>query len=242
MFKYKNYIGSNISGKQDLLMISLSKFYSNNEHIDEIIPYLNGKSKVSLRVIDWFATNYSKKNNIIFYIDKKIKKLSPKSRTLKKKKDDSKYYLSPKNDNNFQFIVYLNYKLQLKAYSKGQFDPFCRRSRLDFHYNKGKILKYIEKNNLCMPDIVAYLEENEGDYFTTTSGQLNFFRWIIKNNIIEYITKNIKEIESDMNTCYKKHYNKSKKNKNIRKKRHELSVSASKSLSKSNVKVILTFN
>ena len=218
-----------ITSRKELLMCSLQTFFNNPINIINIIAVINNNRKISLRVIDWFVTNYSKKHNVSYIINKNTNKL-----VLKKDDYDPLCCL--------EFVVYLNYKLQLKAYSKGQFDPFCRRSRLDFHYNKGKILKYIEKNNLCMPDIVAYLEENEGDYFTTTSGQLNFFRWIIKNNIIEYITKNIKEIESDMNTCYKKHYNKSKKNKNIRKKRHELSVSASKSLSKSNVKVILTFN
>ena len=79
-----NFIGSNISGKQHLLMTPLTKFYSTS-NIEKIIPYLTGKSNVSLRVIDWFATNYSKKNNIVYYIDKR--QTSPKNRTLKKKKN-----------------------------------------------------------------------------------------------------------------------------------------------------------
>ena len=219
-----------ITSRKDLLMSSLQTFFDNPEHIIDIISVINNNRKISLRVIDWFVTNYSKKNNVTYVINKNTNKL-----VLEQGAYDPVYCQ--------EFVVYDNYKLQLKAYSKGQFDPFCRRSRLDFHYDKGEILKYIENNKLSMPDIVNYLEENSGGYITTTSGQLNFFRWIIKKNIINYITANITEIENDMNTCYKKHYNKkSKKSKNTRKKRHELSISASKSLSKSNVKVILTFN
>ena len=211
-------------------MSSLQTFFGKSENIIKIISVINNNRKISLRVIDWFVTNYSKKCNVSYITNNNSNKI-----VFDKDKYDPKYCS--------EFVVYLNYKLQLKAYSKGQFDPFCRRSRLNFFYDKEKILTYIKKKNLDMPDIVEYLEENETDSITTTSGQLNFFRWIIKKNIIEYITKNITEIENDMNTCYKKHYNKKSKNsKNSRKKRHELSVSASKSLSKSNVKVILTFN
>lgn len=55
-----------IDKKQDLLLDSISQFYlSKKEHIDKLIDILNGKY-ASLRIIDWFATNYSK--NIILDI------------------------------------------------------------------------------------------------------------------------------------------------------------------------------
>ena len=190
--------------RKDLLMNSLQSFFCKPENIIEIISIINNNRKISLRVIDWFVTNYSKKKNISYIISENTNKIV-----------FDKCDYDPMSCK--EFVVYLNYKLQLKAYSKGQFDPFCRRSRLDFHYDKNQIINYIKKKQLDLPDILEYLDENKDGYFTTTSGQLNFFRWIIKNNIIEYITKYITEIENDMNTCYKKHYNKSKKNK-IRKK------------------------
>ena len=31
-----------------------------------------------------------------------------------------------------EFVVYIDYKLQLKGYSKKQFDPFCRRERINW--------------------------------------------------------------------------------------------------------------
>ena len=219
-----------ITSRKELLMGALQNFFDNPENIIAIIPIINNNRRISLRVIDWFVTNYSKKHNISYMINTNTNEIVSK---------ESEYDPTECKE----FVVYLNYKLQLKAYSKEQFDPFCRRSRIDFYYDNKKIINYIISNNLDIKDSVEYLENNTENYFTTTSGQLNFFRWIIKNNIIDYIIKNIKTIEMDMNTCYKKHYNKSTKNKKkSRKKRHELSVSASKSLSKSNIKVILTFN
>ena len=195
-----------VSCKRDLLMVSLTKFFTVDNNINLMLPIVTGKSKISLRVIDWFVTNYSKKNNINYYIQTK------------------------KNGElvNKQFIVYLNYKSQLKAYSKKQFDPFCRRERISFYYDSKK-------------EIV------------TTVGQLNFFRWAIENNIISYIKKNLKVVESDMNmsirNIYKNSSSKSLKNKDgkkgkaikVRRKRKELSVNASKSISKHNVTITVKF-
>ena len=217
------------NSRKDLLMESLQSFFKKSENIITIIPILTNNRKISLRIIDWFVTNYAKKNNISYLINKQNNKIV-----------DLEDEYDPLHCK--EFVVYLNYKLQLKAYAKSQFDPFCRKSRINFHYDRDKLLNYIKSNNLNVPNIESYIKNNDDNFFVTTSGQLNFFRWIIKYKIIDYIMDNLKDIEKDMNTCYKKHYDKSKKNKNKRKKRHELSVSASKSLSKSNVKVILTFN
>ena len=56
-------INSNVSKtyKQDLLMSSLQKFYLKKDNIAKIKKILYGKSKISLRIIDWFVTNFSKK-------------------------------------------------------------------------------------------------------------------------------------------------------------------------------------
>ena len=126
--------------------------------------------------------------------------------------------------------VFLNYKAQLKAFSKKHFDPFCRRERVSFKYN-------------------------EKDSIITTVGQLNFFRWAIDNGIIKYIKDNLKEIEEDMNTNIKKPKSKSKKKKgslkkgNIlcssnktRNKRRELSTSAVKTLNRHEGNIVLNFD
>ena len=178
--------------KQDVLMHSLSKFYTNPNHSKYLVSVIEDKS-ISLRIIDWFVTNYSKKHNIVYDIN-----------TLE----------TNKNSKNL-FNVYISYKLQLKGYSKKQFDPFCRRERITFFYEKDKSI-------------------------ITTVGQLNFFKWAIGNKVLEYITQYLNIIETDMNTLFKETYG--NKVTNCRKKRHEISVSATKTLSKQNVKITVSFD
>ncbi len=50
-----------ISSKKDLLMQSLINFFTHRDNLDSVIPIITGKSKISLRILDWFVTNYSKK-------------------------------------------------------------------------------------------------------------------------------------------------------------------------------------
>tara|TARA_B100000949_G_C14106929_1_gene376639 strand:- start:20 stop:370 length:351 start_codon:yes stop_codon:yes gene_type:complete len=114
--------------------------------------------------------------------------------------------------------VYHSYKSQLKAYSKQKFDPFCRRDRILF-------------------------EIDDETSVETTVGQLNFFRWAIGNLILDYIEKNKNIIEDDMNTCLKTMKKEQGKKKNgSRKKRQELSLSATRGLNKNHVPIELEFN
>ena len=146
---------SSITNRQDLLMISLTDFFCKDENINILLPILKSNCDISLRIIDWYVTNYSKKQNEAYTI----------TRHGKKKR----------------FNVYINYKSQLKAYSKKQFDPFCRRERIQFFYKKG-------------------------EYIITTVGQLNFFRWAIQNKIIDHVKNQLKVIEEDMNHSIKNIY------------------------------------
>ena len=84
----------------NLLLDSLNNYYNENNinNLKEILT----NSNISLRVIDWFVTNYSKKYNIEY------------------------------NYNSIIVNVYLSYKSQLKSYSKKFFDPFCRRNRINY--------------------------------------------------------------------------------------------------------------
>ena len=170
------------STQNTLLFNKLCLWYNKTNSFSKMLNIINGNSTISLRIIDWFTTNYSKK-----------------------------YFITYIN-NNKRFNVYNDYKLQLKAYSKKRFDPFCRWDRISIPYNDVEIL--------------------------TTIGQLNFFKWAIENNIIEYIEQNIKNIEYDMNN----RNSNSKSNNNSRKKREELSISASKTIIKEHVKITLSFD
>ena len=75
----------------------------------------------------------------------------------------------------------------------------------------------------------------------TTIGQLNFFKWAIDNLIIDFIIKDYNVIEEDMTKSFQQ-IKKHKKISNERKKRQELSKSASRGLNQTNVSVILDFD
>jgi hypothetical protein len=223
----------NIMGKQELLLVSLDKYYKINNNKNILINILGGEKRISLRIIDWFVTNYSKKYNIEYII--KNRHISPKRGTLKKKYNTSKK--TQINDRKYiqenrTINVYLHYKSQLRAYSKKQFDPFCRRNRINFYFN-------------------------EEEYITTTVGQLNFFRWALQNNVIDYIVKNYEGIEKDMNINTKKHKlelqlnldlkqvitnEKKISEKKDRKKRKPLSIAITNNMNKSNNRVLLNFD
>jgi len=137
-----------IECKPELVISSLQKFYSNHPEIDKVLQYLHGDAPLSLRIIDWFVTKYSRKNFVRYML------------------------------NGQEFLVYLSYKGQLKAYSKQYFDPNCRRERIMF--------------------TIPHHEQ-----FTTTIGKLNFFRWALESNILEYIEAHEEDIRTGYNAYLK---------------------------------------
>ena len=190
----------NYTTQNDLLLNNLVEFYKNDNNIDKMLKIITGESKISLRIVDWFATNYAKK----YY-------------TL--------YSFEDIHGTTRRFKVYVDYKLKLKAYSKRRFDPFCRWERISIPY------------------------KNE-TFIETTIGQLNFFKWTLENKVIDYIEENYETIEKDMNTRNSTSKRKepsvdnssNSNNTKTRKKREELSVSATKSIKKEKVEIVVNFN
>jgi hypothetical protein len=131
-----------IDCKPELVISSLQKFYGSYTDIESILPYLQGTADLSLRLIDWFVTNYCRKHFVGYPL------------------------------NGQEFLVYISYKSQLKAYSKQYFDPNCRRERIMFQ----------------IPNHEAFM---------TTVGKLNFFRWAIETKLIDYINEHIDEIQEE---------------------------------------------
>jgi hypothetical protein len=190
----------NYTTQNDLLLNILMEFYKNDNNLDKMLKIITGESKISLRIVDWFATNYAKK----YY-------------TL--------YSFEDIHGITRRFKVYVDYKLKLKAYSKRRFDPFCRWERISIPYKNGTFIE-------------------------TTIGQLNFFKWTLENKIINYIDENYDTIEKDMNsrnsTSKRKELivdnNATNNNTKTRKKREELSVSATKSIKKEKVEIVVNFS
>ena len=176
--------------QNDLLLKNLKEFYSKNDRIDMMLRVINGDSKISLRIVDWFVTNYAKEKYIVYELadEKRIK-------------------------------VYDSYKLNLRAYSKKRFDPFCRWEHITIPYKEGVSIQ-------------------------TTLGQLNFFKWALENKVIKYIQDHYSEIEADMNArnSTSKRRNTSGPANKTRKKREELSISASKTIHREEVEIVVKFN
>ena len=179
----------NYTKQNDLLLNKLKIYYETNQYkqLDKILKILNGESRISLRILDWFVTNYAKKNYIVYSLQ-----------------------------DGTRFKVYNDYKLKLKAYSKKRFDPFCRWEKINIPY----------KNNTLIQ---------------TTIGQLNFFKWVLENEIMEYIESEYEKIEQDMNIRNSSSKKKQADNK-TRKTRHELSPSATKNIQKEFIKIAVTFD
>ena len=57
-----------LTTQNELLLNKLMKYYNHNKNLNSMLKIINGESKISLRIIDWFATNYSKKNYIVYNI------------------------------------------------------------------------------------------------------------------------------------------------------------------------------
>ena len=198
------FINLKLKMNDELLLNSLKDYYNDDYKSKKITSIINNDIEISLRSIDWFITNYSKKHNIYYNIY-----------------EDNNGELTYDKENN-KFIktvnVFQSYKSQLKAYSKKKFDPFCRRKRILFPLKDTEI--------------------------ETTVGQLNFFKWAINNMIIDYIVLNKEKIEDDMNKSLKqmKIDGSLLKKEGIRKQRQELSLSATRGLSRTNIKVVLNFD
>ena len=92
-----------MENRSQKLFNSLLKYYTDDK-LQILVDITNTSNEhngnVSLRLIDWLVTNYSKSHNVIYYLDGK------------------------------PFNLHQNYKNMLKAYSKRLFDPFRRHSRV----------------------------------------------------------------------------------------------------------------
>ena len=72
----------------------------------------------------------------------------------------------------------------------------------------------------------------------TTVGQLNFFEWAIQDEVLDYLVENLESVQADMDECSTTLQEADGADK---KKRHELSRSATKSICRHDVRVSISF-
>lgn len=167
----------NFSSKEEDILTRNHKFFSYDfKYVDFMLKIIDAKSVVSLRVLDWFIVNYSKKYNTC--------------------------YLFGEHDNKTKFYVHNEYKNQLKGYSKKYFDFNCRTRKIAYHPNnditfvtsigqlnffhwaiRNKVIKYVENNiNKIELDMKESAKENKEkkllmstDFTSTDQTQINSF-------------------------------------------------------------------
>lgn len=135
---------SSTTNKINEYMDIINTFYNKltDDMIYKIIDIINRKSKISLRLIEWFVSKYTQNHIIEIY-----------------------------DINGLPMNIYNSYHIKTKIYEKKYFDLFRR------------------------VNVIQYKFKNKDDMIIdTTISQLNFFKWLIENNIYYYIENNIDEL------------------------------------------------
>jgi len=215
--------------QNDLLLHKVLRFYHENdgENMEKMLAVINGTTNISLRIMDWFVTNYSKKHYTVY--DLEGSGTPPK-----------------------RFKVYVDYKLKLRAYSKKRFDPFCRWERINVPHMGGttyiqttlgqlNFFKWAIENQ-----VLRYIHENYSVIESDMNIRNNTSRKMAKSHHTSAATVDGCEIKVDglteaATTAIGTTETQTSKPKN-RKKREELSSSATKSIKKEFVDIVITFN
>jgi hypothetical protein len=231
-----NAHGTSIYNTQnDLLLHKVLRFYNenNSENMDRMLSVINGTTNISLRIMDWFVTNYSKKHYTVYDLIGG----GGAGTSIPAKR----------------FKVYVDYKLKLRAYSKKRFDPFCRWDRINIPYKNGTYIqttlgqlnffKWAIEN-----EVIRYIQEN----YSAIEADMN-----IRNNTSRKIAKSHQTSSATIDGCELKiQHTTSGGDDNDsnsvtattaasmkqRKKREELSDSATRSIKKEFVNIVLTFD
>ncbi len=226
--------------QNDLLLHKVLRFYNENggENMDKMLAVINGTTNISLRIMDWFVTNYSKKHYTVYDLVENV--------SINRQK---------------RFKVYVDYKLKLRAYSKKRFDPFCRWDRINVPHKNGttyiqttlgqlNFFKWAIEN-----EVLRYIQEN----YTAIEADMN-----IRNNTTRKMAKSHQTSSATIDGCELKTSDIIETGENAeggktspspsqtttttktgtkhRKKREELSSSATKSIKKEFVDIVITFD
>jgi hypothetical protein len=227
---------------------TLKQFYKNKKYLTLFIEIISGtheQKKLSLRILDWFVTNYAKKYDIMYSLP----------------------------DKSSLFDVYNDYRNQLKAFRKEGFDPFCRDDRILYQYTQDGVTRHIQTTISQLNffkwaisnKVVDYVIENFDDIFQDMNDinkrqrreserykqNLSDKKYSSEKKYTKRSTDSEYSLETDITKPVKnvnilEILNSDKKEKRIsrktnRKPRQELSESSAKNVSKCKAKVKITF-
>jgi hypothetical protein len=142
ILKFNNEILNNIqlTSQEYLILKSFESFYHYNDNINIFYNIINSHSEISIRLIDYFVTKYSKTNKIIL-----------------------KNQYEQNNEQNTN--IYISYKQQLKIYQKKYFDPFSRGDRIPYFIGDKCIITTIGQLNFFkwffIKNVYTYIKNNQ---------------------------------------------------------------------------------
>ena len=87
-----------------LLERSILLFASKSKYLEMFLDIISSKSRISIRVVDWFVSNYAKTHNV--------------------------QYAIKTHGTSHMFQVSRQYAVQMNAYKKKYFDSFCRKKKV----------------------------------------------------------------------------------------------------------------
>jgi len=107
---YDNVEKLHFTSRETLYYKTIDKYIKKLDvnSVQKMADIIDCKSKISLRLLDWFVTNYANKYKTRYKID---------------------LY-----GDTIDFTVHIGYKAQLKSYRKRYFDPFRRREKKFYYY------------------------------------------------------------------------------------------------------------
>lgn len=129
------------ASRMSLMHASLMRFFASPSNAAVLVAHLTGRATVSLRLIDWFVTSFSKSHAIL----------------IPHFKDDA----TPAGFTD----VYASYRMQLRSLTKTYFDPFRRHNRISVRLECGEtVVTTIGQLNffkwLIESGIVRHIHEN----------------------------------------------------------------------------------
>jgi hypothetical protein len=214
---------SMLNRKQKKLVSRLNSSYCKTGKMDRILPILTGKSRISLRLIDWFVTNYAKIFNTHYSLNEYKIKRDTKSKkgkyttakTLKKDKEkikdkdtkDTKDVKDKEIDRDIKDVdssddLLLSQSPTSKNTHKSIIDNKDEYFN-DLFFVYPSYRQELKTNSKKRFDVFCrngsfnyYYDEHK--FIETNDGQLNFFDWADNMFVIDYIEEHYNEIERDM--------------------------------------------
>jgi len=150
------------------------EFYENIENSEKFINIISGNCEISIRLIDYFVTKYSKFNKCIYK------------------------FIDASKETNFN--VHFDYKNQLKHYQKTHFDPFSRGDRIPFFMKDTCVITTIGQLNFfkwfISKKVFDFLLDKKDEVYNDMNKKNKIEKKINKNIYNNYKLKDKKPIES----------------------------------------------